>query len=97
MNEQELEKEALTLVDVKLKEIADNLADDLTAYAKAHKRTGELARAIKEEKTDDGYKVTGGTRADYSHNSYHTVTFFKFAPAQTELQSALNKARGKIQ
>lgn len=97
MNEQELEREALTLANVKLKEIADNLADDLTAYAKAHKRTGELARAIKVEKTDNGYKVTGGTRADYSNNSYHAITFFKFAPAQAELQSALNKARGKIQ
>ena len=97
MNEQELEKEALTLANVKLKEIADNLADELTAYAKAHKRTGELARAIKVEKTDDGYKVTGGTRADYNNNSYHAITFFKYNPAQVTLQNALNKARGKIQ
>ena len=97
MNESELEKEALTLANVKLKEIADNLADELTAYAKAHKRTGELARAIKVEKTDNGYKVTGGTRADYSNNSYHAITFFKYKPAQTTLQNALNKARGKIQ
>lgn len=97
MNEQELEKEALTLANVKLKEIADNLADELTAYAKAHKRTGELARAIKVVKTDNGYKVTGGTRADYSNNSYHAITFFKYNPAQVTLQNALNKARGKIQ
>ena len=97
MNEQELEKEALTLANVKLKEIADNLADELTVYAKAHKRTGELARAIKVEKTDNGYKVTGGTRADYSNNSYHAITFFKYNPAQVTLQNALNKARGKIQ
>lgn len=97
MNEQELEKEALTIANVKLKEIADNLADELTAYAKAHKRTGELARAIKVEKTDNGYKVTGGTRADYSNNSYHAITFFKYNPAQVTLQNALNKARGKIQ
>lgn len=92
----ELEKEALTLANVKLKEIADNLADELTAYAKAHKRTGELARAIKVEKTDNGYKVTGGTRADYSNNSYHAITFFKYNPAQVTLQNALNKARGQI-
>lgn len=97
MSENELEKEALTLANVKLKEIADNLADELTAYAKAHKRTGELARAIKVEKTDNGYKVTGGTRADYSNNSYHAITFFKYNPAQATLQNALNKARGKIQ
>lgn len=96
MNETELEKEALTLADNKLQEIADEIADDLTAYAKAHKRTGELARAIKVEKTDNGYKVTGGTRADYSNNSYHAITFFKYKPAQTELQTALNKARGQI-
>lgn len=96
MNENELEKEALTLANVKLKEIADNLADELTAYAKAHKRTGELARAIKVEKTDNGYKVTGGTRADYSNNSYHAITFFKYNPAQVTLQNALNKARGKL-
>lgn len=96
MNETELEREALTIADVKLKEIADNLADDLTAYAKAHKRTGELARAIKVEKTDNGYKVTGGTRADYSNNSYHAITFFKYNPAQVTLQNALNKARGKL-
>lgn len=96
MNEQELEKEALTLANVKLKEIADNLADELTAYAKAHKRTGELARAIKVEKTDNGHKVTGGTRADYSNNSYHAITFFKYNPAQLTLQNALNKARGKL-
>lgn len=97
MNEQELEREALTLANVKLKEIADDLADELTAYAKAHKRTGELARAIKVEKTDNGYKVTGGTRADYSNNSYHAITFFKYTPAQVTLQNALNKARGKLQ
>lgn len=96
MNEQELEKEALTIANVKLKEIADNLSDELTAYAKAHKRTGELARAIKVEKTDNGYKVTGGTRADYSNNSYHAITFFKYDPAQVTLQNALNKARGKL-
>lgn len=96
MNEQELEKEALTLANVKLKEIADELADDLTAYAKAHKRTGELARAIKVEKTNNGYKVTSGTRADYSNNSYHAITFFKYTPAQATLQNALNKARGKL-
>ena len=96
MNESELEKEALTIANVKLKEIADNLADELTAYAKAHKRTGELARAIKVEKTDNGYEVTGGTRADYN-NSYHAITFFKYTPAQATLQNALNKARGKIQ
>ena len=92
----ELEKEALEIADNKLREIADDLADELTAYAKAHKRTGELARAIKVEKTDNGYKVTGGTRADYSNNSYHAITFFKYKPAQTELQTALNKARGQI-
>lgn len=97
MNETELEKEALTIANVKLKEIADNLADELTAYAKAHKRTGELARAIKVEKTDNGYKVAGGTRADYSNNSYHAITFFKYNPARAALQDALNKARGKIQ
>ena len=97
MNDQELEKDALTLANVKLKEIADDLADELTAYAKAHKRTGELARAIKVEKTDNGYKVTGGTRADYSNNSYHAITFFKYNPAQVTLQNALNKARGKLQ
>lgn len=96
MNESELEKEALTIANVKLKEIADNLADELTAYAKAHKRTGELARAINVEKTDNGYKVTGGTRADYSNNSYHAITFFKYNPAQVTLQNALNKARGKL-
>lgn len=96
MNESELEKEALTIANVKLKEIADNLADELTAYAKAHKRTGELARAIKVEKTDNGYKVTGGTRADYSNNNYHAITFFKYNPAQVTLQNALNKARGKL-
>lgn len=96
MNENELEKEALTIANVKLKEIADNLADELTAYAKAHKRTGELARAITVEKTDNGYKVTGGTRADYSNNSYHAITFFKYNPARATLQDALNKARGKL-
>lgn len=96
MNEQELEREALEIANVKLKEIADDLADDLTAYAKAHKRTGLLARNIHVEKTDKGYLVSGGTRADYGGKSYHPVTFFKYKPAQTELQTALNKARGQI-
>ena len=96
MNEQELEREALEIADNKLREIADEIADDLTAYAKAHKRTGMLARTIHVEKTDKGYLVSGGTRADYSNNSYHAITFFKFAPAQAELQTALNKARGQI-
>lgn len=96
MNEQELEREALEIANVKLKEIADNLADELTAYAKAHKRTGLLARNIHVEKTDKGYLISGGTRADYGGKSYHPVTFFKYAPAQTTLQNALNKARGQI-
>lgn len=96
MNEQDLEREALTLADDKLREIADEIADDLTAYAKAHKRTGLLARNIHVEKTDKGYLVSGGTRADYGGKSYHPVTFFKYKPAQTELQTALNKARGQI-
>nr|DAK54263.1 MAG TPA: hypothetical protein [Caudoviricetes sp.] len=93
----ELEKEALEIADNKLQEIADEIADDLTAYAKAHKRTGLLARNIHVEKTDKGYLISGGTRADYGGKSYHPATFFKYTPAQAELQSALNKARGKIQ
>lgn len=96
MNEQELEREALTLADNKLREIADEIADDLTAYAKAHKRTGLLARNIHVEKIDEGYLISGGTRADYGGKSYHPATFFKYKPAQTELQTALNKARGQI-
>lgn len=95
MNE-ELEKEALEIADNKLREIADEIADDLTAYAKAHKRTGLLARNIHVEKTDKGYLVSGGTRADYGGKSYNPATFFKYKPAQTELQTALNKARGQI-
>lgn len=96
MNETELEKEALTLADNKLQEIADEIADDLTAYAKAHKKTGLLARNIHVEKTDKGYLISGGARADYGGKSYHPATFFKYKPAQTELQTALNKARGQI-
>lgn len=89
---------ALEIADEKIKKIASNVQNDLVVFARKHQRTGELARNItlRKMKTKVGYTIDGGTRASYSNNSYHAITFFLHDKAKKTLTQVLKEARESI-
>lgn len=83
-----------------VKNRAEELRDDLRAYARAHKKTGDLMRNIEAYKGTQTPKniiwwVNAKRRMDYSDHSYHAMTFFTYTPAKRALARALQKQNNK--
>ena len=94
---------AYKLADDKLREVADDVKQNLKSYAMAHKRTGLLNKNIKltrkEYKNKSGkfyYTIDGGERSNYGGKSYHPITFFKHESGKRKLTETLRKARENI-
>ena len=93
----DITREAHDIGDEQTKAIAEDVRDTLVNYARAHRKTGELARNIR---LTDGhrrdmavYHIDASTRTDYTDKSYHAMTFFTYDPAKIALANILKKYR----
>lgn len=99
MNNSDIRQRVIDIADAKLKRVSEDIVRDLQTHARKHQRTGEMARNItmRRGKTNrNSFIIDGGSRSNFSDNTYHPIHFFLHADGKKKLTQVLQDARRKL-